>query len=111
MIQKVGSDGALTIEQNYGEGVTNNEAEYKALIAALKHIADAYVSVAHDISTVEISVNTDSKLMIGHLASGHKVNAPNLKPLVEQANGLISQFYRVHFNHISGVRMKEILGH
>jgi ribonuclease HI len=110
MIAGPGKTNAITREV-YGEGITNNEAEYKALIAALKHIADAFTAVGGDLKTISLTVRTDSQLVIGQVWSGWKVKALNLRPLVDEARALCEKFRAVGYEKISGVEMKKILGH
>jgi len=95
----------------FGEGVTSNEAEYMALIGALENISSAFLAVAADLKTIQLTIRTDSQLVIGQLSRGHKINAPNLRPLVIQASSLCQQFFLVQFEQITGVEMKKILGH
>ena len=94
----------------FGVGVTNNEAEYKALIAGLTELSDAFTAVAADLKTIKIIIRTDSQLVVGHLAKGWKVK-DSLIPLVVQASALISQFSSVEFLQIPGEEMKKIIGH
>jgi len=96
---------------HFGEGVTNNEAEYLALIGALDHLASAFTAVGGDLKTISIAIRTDSQLVIGQLSMGWKVKAPNLRPLVIQAATKCQQFNEVKFTRISGQQMKQILGH
>jgi len=56
---------------------TNNEAEYLALIKALKS-RQAFGAVVY----------TDSQLLVGHLTKGWKVKKPQLKELWREANEL-----------------------
>ena len=67
-----------TFVAEIGSG-TNNEAEYRALIEALKTCNE------NDI------INTDSQLLVGHLTKGWKVNAENLKEHYKQAKELLDK--------------------
>jgi len=111
IIEMQGRPGKLSTQRDFGAGVTNNEAEYMAFISALDHISDAFKSTGTDLKTVEITVNSDSQLMIRQLVGTNKVHAPNLIPLADQAKKLMDRFHRVSFNRISGDKMKEIIGH
>ena len=71
---------------------TNNQAEYKALLLALKQ--------AVAMGAVELECRLDSELVVKQLKSEYKVKHPDLKPLFEQAKGLISQIKNVSFKHI-----------
>ena len=96
---------------DFGTGVTNNEAEYKALIGALDHLANAFSAVAADLKTIKLTVRTDSALVIGQLSQDWKVKATNLMPLVIKASNKCHDFHSVVFEQISGDDMKKILGH
>jgi ribonuclease HI len=58
---------------------TVNEAEYQALIEALKGC-----------NTCD-TIHTDSELLAGHLTKGWKVNAENLKEYHKRAKALLEQ--------------------
>jgi ribonuclease HI/probable phosphoglycerate mutase len=58
---------------------TNNEAEYLALIEALRSCNEGDV------------INTDSELLVGQLTKGWKVNAENLREYYKRAKALIEQ--------------------
>ncbi|NCU44657.1 ribonuclease HI family protein [Candidatus Falkowbacteria bacterium] len=71
---------------------TNNQAEYKALLLALKQ--------AVALGAVELACRLDSELVVKQLKGEYKVKHPDLKPLFEQAKSLISQIKNVSFKHI-----------
>ena len=95
---------------NFGEGVTNNEAEYKTFIAALEHVRDAFTSVAANLEAIKINIRIDCQLIIGHINEGWKVK-PSLLPLKTKAAELCQLFGEVELIKISGDEMKTILGH
>jgi len=99
------------VSYNFGKGVTNNEAEYMALIKALEHISNAFLHVNADLKTIKLTVRTDSQLVVGQLSKGWKIKAQNLRPLVIKASSLCQQFFSVKFEQITGDEMKQILGH
>ncbi len=63
---------------------TNNVAEYRALLAALAHAREQGWRV--------LEVRTDSELLARQVQGHYKVKSPDLKPLHEEAEKLISQF-------------------
>ncbi len=71
---------------------TNNQAEYKALLLALKQ--------AVALGAIELECRLDSELVVKQLKGEYKVKHPDLKPLFEQAKSLISQIKNVSFKHI-----------
>ena len=109
MINAPGNLGEIKRLQ-FGKGVTNNEAEYMALIDALETISNAFIAAGANLKEIILTVQTDSQLVIGQLSKGHKINASNLRPLVDQAARLCQQFFFVQFEWVDGVEMKQILG-
>lgn len=101
---------AKATREDYGPGVTNSEAEYRALIGAFKHIYDAFSVAAADHKKIKITVNTDSQMIIGHLTKHWKIK-PSLTPLVTKAAHYCQAFGHVDFIHMPGDEMKSILGH
>ncbi len=68
-----------TLLQEIGRA-TSNEAEYLALIAALK-----------DPNSEGCHIYTDSMLLVGQLTKNWNVKADNLKPLYKEAYGLLNE--------------------
>ncbi len=67
-------------EKSFYLGVkTNNEAEYNAIILALK-----------EIKSPEIEIISDSELVIKQIIGEYKINKPHLKLLNQKIQGLIS---------------------
>ncbi len=71
---------------------TNNQAEYKALIAALEQAAK--------LSADEVVCHLDSELVVRQLQGRYKIREEGLKPLAAEALRLTSKFRRVEFVHI-----------
>lgn len=97
-------------QRQFGEGVTNSEAEYKALIAGLEHVSTAFISAASDLKTIELTIRTDSQMVIGHICEKWKTK-PHLIPLRNRASELCDLFAKTTFVKMSGDEMKLILGH
>ena len=79
------------IAQYIGE-VTNNVAEYEALLAALDYC------VKKKLSPVEILA--DSQLMIRQLTGHYKVKHPNIIPLYEKAKEYLVHLEVTGFKHV-----------
>ena len=93
-------------KHEFGLGVTNNEAEYRALIMGLRHIAH-YAPVG---STVEVRL--DPQLIINQVLGTNKVKAVHLRRHVQVVREIIRDLGgNVTFVKIPGVAMKAILGH
>ena len=63
---------------------TNNQAEYTALISALKQAAK--------LGAQHVKVNSDSELMVRQLQGKYRVKSPDLRPLYEEAVRLARSF-------------------
>lgn len=72
--------------------VTNNIAEYSALIWGLRN--------AHALGIDELTVLADSELLVKQLNGQYRVKNEGLKPLFVEAQNLVRGFGRVEIRHI-----------
>lgn len=86
-------DGEIVFSQGQKMGtVTNNVAEYEGLLRGLEK--------SLELGAAEISIKSDSQLLVRQLLGQYKVKAPHIIPLVQKAKGLLSQFKKVEIVHI-----------
>ena len=71
---------------------TNNQAEYRALIAALKE--------AGRLGATGIDIRLDSELLVRQLTGRYRVKHPGLKPLFEETRRLLAGLAGFTINHI-----------
>lgn len=71
---------------------TNNQAEYKALIAALKKATSLGVS--------ELECYLDSELVVKQLKREYKVKNKDLAPLFLEIHNLSFNFKKINYTHI-----------
>ena len=90
---------------------TNNEAEYQTLIAALKDLVGRIQRADRAPSGYSLLAHTDSQLMVGQLTQGWKVKAANLRPLVDEATGLMQAFGRCNLVKVPRDEIVRVLGH
>lgn len=76
---------------------TNNVAEYKAVLEALKHVKKSELTIKNQ---AEIELFVDSKLVAEQLSGNYKVKAKHLKPLIEQIKILSLELGGVVFGHV-----------
>ena len=95
----------------FGDGITNNEAEYLTLIVALEGLAA--MIARHDRAPADFSVRVqgDSRLVIEQLAGRWKVKHPNIRPLHERAGALLRRFGRTDLAWHERANSVRILGH
>jgi ribonuclease HI len=94
----------------YGGKMTNNQAEYHALIAALTKIKKSpslLVSSGTE-STESINIHSDSELVVRQLNGQYKVKEPELKKLYDTVNELIKAIpSRIVIKHIKREQNRE----
>lgn len=71
---------------------TNNEAEYRALIAGLTLAIQKKCQV--------LEVRADSQLMVRQISGQYKVKHPNLIPLWKEAKALTVKFEKFSMHHV-----------
>ncbi len=77
---------------------TNNEAEYQAVIFALKKIK-ALIGKTK-VKTAEILIKSDSELMVSQLSGKYKIKHPNIQKLFIQVWNLKIDYKKVDFQLI-----------
>lgn len=86
-----------------GDGLTNNQAEYLAVVAAFKYLR-------RNLSPSGISrvlFFLDSKLLVKQLKGEYRVKNPTLKNLYQWVKGLEKQFQVVEYRYIGRDQNKE----
>lgn len=87
------NDGRVLKETGkYLGKTTNNEAEYHALIAALKE--------AKSLGATSVKIFADSELMVKQINGEYKVKSAGLSPLYKEAKALLMGFNRYDIMHI-----------
>lgn len=88
------------------EIVTNNQAEYRSLIAALQRI----LATNRD-EEPSVVIHGDSKLVLEQLAGRWKVKNAGLAPLYREASSLLGDFSGVTFEWHGRANSVKRLGH
>ena len=86
-------DGSLV--EAWGEAighVTNNQAEYRALLAGLRK--------ARQLGARAVTVRSDSQLLVRQLLGEYRVKDAKLKPLYEEARRLAGRLERFAIEHV-----------
>ena len=87
--------------KTYGERVedgTNNEAEYKAIIFALKKAKALYGK--DNAKKMEVEMRMDSELACKQLSGEYKLSTPHIQQLFIEVWNLKTDFGKVSFIHI-----------
>jgi len=80
-----------TISQRIGRA-TNNQAEYRAIIAALEKAAG--------LGARQVDIRSDSELVVRQLNRRYRVKKASLKLLYQQVNQLLSRFEDFTITHV-----------
>ncbi|OQX51110.1 hypothetical protein B5M47_01935 [candidate division CPR3 bacterium 4484_211] len=88
-----------SISKFIGRLVTNNQAEYQAIIESLNQ--------AEKLRATHIHLKIDSQLAQRQLTGQYKVKNAGIKVLWEKANRLINNFQEVTLEHIPREKNKE----
>ena len=72
--------------------MTNNRAEYLALIAGLEK--------ALEFDPAELEVCLDSQLVVEQMNGGYRIKSADLRPLAMQARGLLDRFPKVALRYV-----------
>ncbi len=80
-----------SISQAIGR-TTNNQAEYRAIIAALEN--------AISLGTSQVNMRSDSELVVRQINGQYRVKKASLKPLYQQVKQLQSQLESFTITHI-----------
>ena len=99
------------VQLNFGDRVTNNEAEYDTLIAALETVRDRLVEHQIDPMSTSLSIWGDSLLVCSQVRGDWKCKEPRLQVRLNRALDLLSSFGQPELNHHPREKSVEILGH
>jgi ribonuclease HI len=107
---EITSEGAVVrhVRHEYGNNITNNQAEYQTLIEALKWLQAELGATA---KTTRVEIFGDSLLVINQLQGKWKVKNAGLRPLVTEALDLISRFGTIKLNWHARSNSVDRLGH
>lgn len=78
---------------------TNNQAEYRAIIAALEKVVK--------LGTGQVDLSTDSELIVRQVGGQYRVREASLKPLFSRVQELRRQFQNCTIKHIPGEENEE----
>ena len=89
------ADAEGTVVAEFGEAIgvaTNNVAEYRGLLAALRYALDR--------GYTDLTVRSDSLLLVSQMRGEYKVKNPGLQVLHGEARRLVWELGRVRFEHV-----------
>lgn len=99
------------VRLTFGSNVTNNEAEYRTLIAALRDTLSRLAASETDPGSRSIAVHGDSQLVIFQVTGKWKVKTPHIRPLHAEATALLARFMRADLQWQPRAMSVRALGH
>ena len=105
VVLKDESGNVLAEGKKYLGKVTNNVAEYSALIECLRRV-NALIGEANGFSCSKLVLHSDSELMVRQLNGEYKVKNQELIPLHQAAKELAKRFKTITFTHVPRVLNK-----
>jgi len=97
-ISDKGMDELVEYKEYIGKA-TNNQAEYRALLAGLEEAVERGVK--------ELTCFLDSELVVKQVKGLYKMKNPGLRPLWEQVCGLKDDFSKIDFKHVPRAKNEE----
>jgi probable phosphoglycerate mutase len=107
----VGADPPRIERMDFGSPVTNNEAEYSALIGALEDAVATLRKQGHAPANARVEVRGDSQLVLKQIEGVWKVKMPHLLPLRDRARALLGEFGAVALIWHRRAESVRVLGH
>lgn len=107
--QIVATEGVVAHHQiQLGDNVTNNQAEYRTLIHALRDLRER---LGRDAAHTVVAVRGDSDLLIKQVNGLWKVKNADIRPLHETVGALLREFRRVDVKWHGRANSVRVLGH
>ena len=99
------------VRLQFGDQVTNNEAEYDTLIAALEACLKRLRDHGADPRTAQLDIRGDSLLVVNQVQGKWQVKEGRLRPRCERARQLLAQFGVWRLRHHDRSHSVDALGH
>ncbi len=94
-----------TYSHYLGDGITNNEAEYQAVIHALRKFTALFGKQLA--KKTELEIRADSELLVKQVKGEYKVSNPRIQDLFIQLWNLKTEFAKVNFKLVPREKNKE----
>jgi ribonuclease HI len=95
-------------EIQLGDGVTNNEAEYRTLIEALERLLTV---TADQLPRARVTIYSDSQLLVNQVNGQWKIKKPELFTLRNRVVELLNHFGKTDLKWHSRTNSVAVLGH
>lgn len=99
------------VQLQFGNRVTNNEAEYDTLIAALEGIIDRLEDQDAELATAQLDIRGDSQLVIKQVHGEYKCKNSRMRVRCDRVRELLAEFDDWSLTHHGREHSVRILGH
>lgn len=88
-----------------GDGLTNNEAEYRAVLTAFKKLRELFG--AEPLAQISVQIRSDSELLVNQMSGRYKIKNENIRMFVVNIQKLMEGFGKVSYTAIPREKNKE----
>jgi ribonuclease HI len=99
------------VQLRFGDRVTNNEAEYDTLIAALETIVQRLEDIGAAINTAKVAIRGDSLLVVNQVKGLWEAKEPRLQVRRDRVRELLDMFGAWQLTHHDRANSVQTLGH
>jgi ribonuclease HI len=99
------------VRLDFGRDMTNNEAEYETLIAALDGLIERIELARRSPGEFSLEIRGDSKLVLNQVKGTWKAKDDRMRALRNRARNLLSRFDAHHLVHQGREESVRVLGH
>ncbi len=99
------------VRLRFGDKVTNNEAEYDTLIAALEAVLQRLADNRARSNTARLDIRGDSALVINQVLGEWECKEPRLKVRCDRVRSLLKRFGQWTLTHHRREKSVDVLGH
>jgi ribonuclease HI len=96
---------------DFPAGTTNNEAEYKSLVAALEDLIGRIQRTNRAVGEYTLEIRGDSALVLNQVQGTWQTKKEHLRPLRDSAQAIIALFKEVEFVWQPREESVQVLGH
>jgi ribonuclease HI len=99
------------VQLQFGDQVTNNEAEYDTLIAALEAVLRRLIDNGAAPATARLDIRGDSALVVNQVNGEWKCQEPRMQVRRDRARELLARFSAWQLTHHDRSHSVALLGH
>jgi len=99
------------VHLEFEDEMTNNEAEYEALICALEDLRGRLTAMGSDPRHCKVTAHGDSRLVINQVTGAWKAREPRMLQRRDRVRQLLRSFGSVSFQQERREKIEEVLGH